>query len=102
MSREPILTVDRMGHSYGDDPVLSDVSFELRQGELLAVLGASGSGKSTLLRSIAGFVCASEGKIVLAERLVCEAGREYIPAEGRGVGLVFLFRYFPYRKIRYL
>ena len=100
MSKEPILTVDRMGHSYGDDPVLHDVSFELRQGELLAVLGASGSGKSTLLRSIAGFVCASEGRIVLAERLLSDAGREHIPAEGRGVGLVFQdYALFPHMSV---
>ena len=89
MSKEPLLKVEGVGHSYGTTRVLSDVSFDLKEGELLAVLGASGSGKSTLLRSIAGFVCASEGTLRLGERLLSEEGVERVPAEQRGVGLVF-------------
>ncbi len=89
MSRKPLLKVEGVGHSYGATRVLRDVSFELHEGELVAVLGASGSGKSTLLRSIAGFVCASEGKLFLEERLLSEDGNERVSAERRGVGLVF-------------
>jgi iron(III) transport system ATP-binding protein len=89
MSDQPVLKVENVGHAYGRTPVLQGVSFDLYPGELLAVLGASGSGKSTLLRALAGFVCATGGRVVLEGRLLSECGNEHVPAEQRGVGLVF-------------
>jgi NitT/TauT family transport system ATP-binding protein len=44
-------------------PVLDDVSFTLREGEIVALLGKSGSGKSTLLRCIAGLIAPSAGTV---------------------------------------
>jgi NitT/TauT family transport system ATP-binding protein len=44
-------------------PVLEDVSLDLREGEIVALLGRSGSGKSTLLRCIAGLIAPTSGEI---------------------------------------
>jgi NitT/TauT family transport system ATP-binding protein len=44
-------------------PVLDDISLDLREGEIVALLGRSGSGKSTLLRSIAGLIAPSSGQV---------------------------------------
>ena len=44
-------------------PVLDDISLDLREGEIVALLGRSGSGKSTLLRCIAGLIAPTEGTI---------------------------------------
>ncbi|TWP51154.1 ABC transporter ATP-binding protein [Lentzea tibetensis] len=50
------VVISGLGVGYGRSPVLSDLSLEVRQGELLVVAGPSGCGKSTLLRAVAGLV----------------------------------------------
>ena len=44
-------------------PVLDDISLDLREGEIVALLGRSGSGKSTLLRCIAGLIAPTSGEV---------------------------------------
>lgn len=50
---------------YGEDEILQNVSFNLRGGQTLAVLGANGAGKTTLLRALNGFLPVSNGEILL-------------------------------------
>lgn len=51
--------------------VLDDVNFQLKEGEIVALLGKSGSGKSTLLRIIAGLVAPTAGKVTYRGKPVC-------------------------------
>src|SRR5690606_29384284 len=57
--------------------------------ELVALLGDSGAGKTTLLRAVAGLLTPDEGRLVVGGVVVAEDGRERVPTERRGVGLVF-------------
>src|SRR5580704_11894582 len=57
MLTETLVEVRRVSKSFDRrTPVLKDVSFLLKRGEMVALIGASGSGKSTLIRAIAGLV----------------------------------------------
>jgi len=71
-----------------ETPAVSDISFQVEEGETLALLGPSGSGKTTILRLIAGFEKPDKGRVLLRGRDVCEAGR-CLPPEKRGIGMVF-------------
>lgn len=78
---------------FGRDLVLDDVSDEVPQGSLTALLGPSGSGKSTLLRIIAGLEPLDEGHIELDGRDVTN-----VPARDRHIGFCFQ-DYAPFRQM---
>jgi subfamily B ATP-binding cassette protein MsbA len=59
------LTFDRVSFAYDGEPVLSDVSFTARKGEVVALVGASGAGKSTLVDLIPRFYEPTAGRILL-------------------------------------
>ncbi|MBL8776800.1 MAG: MFS transporter [Acidimicrobiales bacterium] len=64
----PLLQVNDLDFSYGPVQVLFDVGFEVRRGEVLALLGTNGAGKSTVLRVIAGLGTPSRGVVRLGGR----------------------------------
>lgn len=59
------LSVESLSFTYGDHPVLEDVSFSLKPGEVLGIVGHAGAGKSTLAHLIAHFYDPSEGRIAI-------------------------------------
>jgi subfamily B ATP-binding cassette protein MsbA len=59
------LVFERVDFAYGDDPVLRDVSFTARRGEVVALVGPSGAGKSTLVDLIPRFYEPTSGRILL-------------------------------------
>jgi ABC-type Mn2+/Zn2+ transport system ATPase subunit len=61
--RMTLLRVDGLAAGYGGPPVLRDVTFDLRRGERIGVLGPNGGGKSTLFRVLLGEVAPSAGSI---------------------------------------
>lgn len=80
----PLLQVRNLDFSYGQVQVLFDVAIDVRQGEILALLGTNGAGKSTLLRAIAGLQIPDRGAVRFGGRSVT-----YLDAEARvGMGIV--------------
>jgi len=59
------LEFDRVGFAYDEEPVLSDVSFTARRGDVIALVGPSGAGKSTLVDLIPRFYEPTSGRILL-------------------------------------
>jgi len=75
-----------------------DVSFDVADGETLAVLGPNGAGKSTILRCLLGLVPLDTGRIVLGDHVLDDTTNNlYVEPENRRVGAVFqdylLFRH---------
>ena len=67
----PIITVRGLGNSFGDQVIHKDLDLDVRQGEILGVVGGSGTGKSVLMRSIIGLQKPSDGEIeVLGENMI--------------------------------
>jgi len=64
----PFLQIRHIAKQFDDVFAVDDVSLDVAQGEIFALLGSSGSGKSTLLRMLAGFESPNSGQIVLAGR----------------------------------
>ena len=75
----PALQVNNIDFSYGHVQVLFDVGFEVRKGEVLALLGTNGAGKSTILRVIAGLGTPARGVVRLNGHTVT-----YVAPERRG------------------
>jgi len=61
----PAISVRALGKSYGDKPVLRDVSMDVDEGAVTVIVGRSGSGKSTLLRCLNGLESIESGSVVL-------------------------------------
>lgn len=76
-------------HRYGAVTAVAAVDLALQPGEIVALLGRSGCGKTTLLRAIAGLLVPTSGTVELGGVVVADQGRERVPTERRGIGLVF-------------
>jgi branched-chain amino acid transport system ATP-binding protein len=84
------LTISGLDCFYGETPVLHGLNLELRQGEVLCLLGRNGAGKTTILKAIMGLVPARSGSIRLGDveltalpaHEVPKAGVAYVP-QGR-------------------
>jgi len=82
----PLLEVGRLAAGYGAEPVLKGIDLGVRQGEMVAVLGANGAGKSTLMRALSGLHRPVAGGIALAgEELATQPAHRVV---ARGVVLV--------------
>ncbi|WP_414121121.1 sulfate/molybdate ABC transporter ATP-binding protein [Corynebacterium nuruki] len=78
------ISVSHAVKTYGDFHALDDVSIDIPEGSLTALLGPSGSGKSTLLRTIAGLEQPDSGQVVIDGRDVTR-----LSPQDRGIGFVF-------------
>ena len=91
-SEKPLLAVEKINTFYGKSHILNDISLEVREHEVVALLGRNGAGKSTLLKSLVGIAPPATGSIKLdgteIARLpsarAARLGIGYVP-QGRGL-----------------
>ena len=92
MSGDPILKVRNIESFYGPIMAIRGVSLDVREGQIVSILGANGAGKTTLMKTVSGVMDPEKGKIIFEGReiqgmephKVVEAGIVHVP-EGREV-----------------
>jgi phospholipid/cholesterol/gamma-HCH transport system ATP-binding protein len=88
-SLSPIISVRDLTAGYGDSIILKDVSFDVLEGEVLAVLGRAGCGKSTLFKSMIGLVKPVTGEVIIDGECVCPAAEGGCEGVLRKIGVMF-------------
>ena len=89
-----ILTIENLCKSFGRLEVLKNLSLSVREGEVVALIGASGSGKSTLLRCINRLEAPTSGRVLFRQQEITPAN---LNATRREIGMVFQrFNLFPH------
>jgi len=63
-----LLKLDGITAGYGREPVLTDISMHVEQGEIICIIGPNGAGKSTVLRTIAGQLIPTRGEVRFKEK----------------------------------
>jgi phospholipid/cholesterol/gamma-HCH transport system ATP-binding protein len=75
--------------SFGDRVILKDLSFEVKKGEILFILGKSGMGKSVTLKHIIGLLKPDSGRVFVDDDCVSDAGPRELPKIRQKCGMVF-------------
>jgi len=83
---EPMLEIDGLCSGYGSLQVLFDVTLDVRQGEIVALMGSNGAGKTTALRAITGLLPRQKGRLRLAGDDITKSSTESLVS--RGVALI--------------
>ena len=86
---QPYIQFLNVYKSFDELPVLVDVSFEVKRGEMVVVLGRSGVGKSVTLKHILGFLQPDEGRVLVAGRDVSTMAEQDLFEVRRRVTMVF-------------
>ena len=100
-----LIQVEHLKKSYGKLEVLKDISFEVEQGDVIAVIGPSGSGKSTMLRSLINLEKVNGGSIKIDDNYLVKDGKYVSGSEMKKatlkMGMVFQhFNLFPHLTVR--
>ena len=87
----PVVAFRRLSFGYGDRQIIDAVSFEIRSGQVVALMGGSGVGKTTLLRLISGLVAPQQGTVEVFGKPLDSTHQTRLYEARRRMGLLFQF-----------
>lgn len=97
---EPLLAIQGLHKSFGDNEVLKGIDLQVKTGEVIAIIGKSGSGKSTLLRCINGLETFQAGTLTVDRQALLHHDAHAMRALRQKVGMIFQsFNLFPHLKV---
>jgi len=85
----PYIDFQHVSKAFGDNRVLADVSFNVRAGETVCILGRSGVGKSVSLHHIMGFLKPDAGRVIVAHQDITDYNEVQLEAIRKKVTMVF-------------
>ncbi len=77
-----MIELDRVNKRYGSKPILHDISFDVKPGEIVGFLGPNGAGKTTTMRLIAGYTAATSGTVRVAGYDMASGNHDAAPKIG--------------------
>jgi phospholipid/cholesterol/gamma-HCH transport system ATP-binding protein len=86
---EPMISVRDLHVNYGTTEILHGISFDVRRGETLVIMGGSGSGKSTLVRTLIGLEKPSSGHVLIMGKDVAAIGEAELDEVRKKIGMSF-------------
>ncbi|MDD5169323.1 MAG: ATP-binding cassette domain-containing protein [Syntrophales bacterium] len=89
LNGKPLIIVDNLVAAYGENVILKDVSFKIKEGEIFTIVGGSGCGKSTLLKYMIGLYKAVRGRVIMHDVDIMSADDEVLNRERLGIGVLF-------------
>jgi phospholipid/cholesterol/gamma-HCH transport system ATP-binding protein len=89
LNAEPMISVRDLRVKYGATEILHGVSFDVRRGETLVIMGGSGSGKSTLVRTLIGLEKPSSGHVLIKGKDVAAIGEADLDEVRKKIGMSF-------------
>lgn len=84
-----MIRFEHVSKHFGRQTVLDDVSYEIRKGEIFAIVGSSGSGKSVSLKHMVRLLTPSSGDVWVGEERISSAGQEALPRIRERFGYLF-------------
>ena len=89
VSAEPMISVRDLHVKYGATEILHGVTFDVKRGETLVIMGGSGSGKSTLVRTLIGLEKPSSGHVLIKGKDVAAIGEADLDEVRKKIGMSF-------------
>ena len=86
-----MIEVKNLKKSFAEKVILTDISFSIPQGQIVAIVGKSGSGKSVLLKCLIGLIKPDDGTIYLDNKLINSMNFQQLQQIRSQIGMVFQF-----------
>ena len=94
-----MIKIEGLNKFFGDKQVLKDVNLEIKEGQVIGLIGPSGSGKSTLIRCINNLEQPTSGNVYIGNKNITQMGTE-IDSVRQQIGMVFQhFHLFPHKTV---